>query len=332
MRTIDVHSHFVPSEFVRAAMAGEAFDGVRAERASDDTLHLVHRQGYRYPVPPAFWNVQARLEAMDELSTQVAILSPPPTLFFYWADDDIADYCTWMNDAVAAACAQAPERLRGLATLPLTDPDAAVAELGRVGELGLVGAEIGPHVEGVALDDTELVDVLAAADTADVPLLIHPYYVGAAPGLDAYYLTNLVGNPLQTTVCATRLILSGVLDRLQSLNTMLVHAGGSLPYQIGRIDRGAAVRSEITAPRSAPSAYLHRFTYDTITHSEQALRFLLDLVGPDRVAFGTDFPFDMGAGTLDEQTRTLNLTGDELAAIASGTAARFFDLDLAGRR
>jgi aminocarboxymuconate-semialdehyde decarboxylase len=150
--------------------------------------------------------------------------------------------------------------------------------------------------------------------------------VGVRPGLGDFYLTNLIGNPLASTICAARLIFSGTLDELGSLNLVLMHGGGFLPYQIGRLDHGYRVRPESKGCAMPPSAYLSRFWFDTITHAPTPLRFLADLVGPDHVVYGTDYPFDMAAGPLADQTAGTGLAEADLAAIAGGNAARLFGI------
>jgi aminocarboxymuconate-semialdehyde decarboxylase len=324
VQVIDVHAHVVPPVLVDAMRTGGAPDGIRLDRTAG-TPWVEHRQGYRYPLLPAFHDVEARIATMDGTGVDHALLSAAPPLFLYWIDaSEAADAARTVNDAVLDMEREAPERFSAVATLPLQDPDAAVAELRRCASLGFVAAQIGPHCEGTPLDGDELRPVLRAAVETGLPLILHPYYVGSSDGLDEFYLTNLQGNPWQTAVSASRLILSGALDELPSLDCVLVHGGGHLPYQIGRLDHGHRVRPEAARPRQAPSEYLRRFHYDTLTHSPRATGWLLDQVGSDRVLFGTDTPFDMGGGTLAEQLHGLKLPGDVLAAVAHGNAKRLF--------
>ena len=314
---------------IAAATRGAGFDGLRAER-SGGTEWLVHRQGFRWPVPPVFYDAQARLASMDERGISHAVLSIAPQLFMYWADgSEAAGFCRAANDDLAAFAAGSGGRVSAVATLPLQDPAAAAAELRRaVTELGMCGAEIGPHAEGTPLDDPALRPVLAAAAGLRVPLIVHPYYVAPSPGLEDFYLTNLIGNPLATTVCAARLIFCGVLDELAGLRLVLMHGGGYLPYQIGRLDHGYRVRAEARGCAHPPSAYLGRFWFDTVTHAPRPLRFLADTAGADHVVYGTDFPFDMAAGPLQEQIEGTGLSEEEIAAIASVNADRLFRLGL----
>ena len=325
MLTVDVHTHFAPASVVAAARRGRGFDGMTAERSGGQDW-LVHRQGFRWPVPPVFYDLPARLAAMDQRGIGHAVLSVAPQLFMYWADaTEAAAFCREVNDELAGFAAGSGGRITAVATLPMQDPAAAVAELRRaVAGLGMRGAEIGPEVAGTPLDDPGPRAVLAAAADLGVPLIVHPYYVGAGPGLADFYLTNLIGNPLATTVGAARLIFSGALDELPALRLVLTHGGGYLPYQIGRLDHGYRVRPESRGCAQAPSAYLPRFWFDTVTHAPGPLRFLTELVGADHVAYGTDYPFDMAAGPLADQLAGTGLAPADAELIAGRNAAALF--------
>lgn len=327
MLTVDVHTHFLPPGLLADARAGDAADGLRTQQAGGQEW-MVHRQGFRYPVHRAFHDVGARLEAMTASGIDVGILSLAPPLFMYWleAGEGLA-LCRRANDELSAAGQNSGGRLRPVATLPMQDPDAAVAELRRaVRDLGMVGAEIGTSVEGQSLHTAELRPVLAAASDLGVPLILHPYSVAPRPGLADFYLNNLLGNPLETTACAARLILSGALDDLPGLRLVLLHGGGYLPYQIGRLDHGHRVRPESGGCRHRPSSYLGRFHYDTLTHASGPLAFLIGLVGADHVVYGTDFPFDMGGGPCPEQLAGIGLADRDREAIAGANAASLFAL------
>src|SRR5688572_10063709 len=290
----DIHTHFIPPEFVADARAGRALDGIALQRR-DGADWVIHPQGYGYPLSPEFVDLDAKHREMDRLGIDAAVLSLTPTLFFYWLDPAAAgDFCRRANDSLARFVAGS-DRLEGVAVVPLQDPEAAAAELRRaVRDLGLRGAEIGTTMEKLPLDDSRFDPFFAAAADLDVPVILHPYYVGTRPNLADFYMTNLTGNPLETCIAASRLILSGFLDRHPRLKIVLVHAGGFMPFQIGRLDHGFRVRPESKAAiTAAPSTYLRRFWYDTITHAAPPLRFLIDLVGAARVAFGPALPFDL---------------------------------------
>jgi aminocarboxymuconate-semialdehyde decarboxylase len=317
LRRIDVHTHFAPRDL----------DGIAGIRLDGDTV--VHPEGFRWPLHRSFYDVEARLTAMDERGVDMAVMSIAPPLFLYWVDDTSAavDFCRRANDDLAAFARGSGGRIEAVATLPMRDPAAAVAELHRaVGALGMRGAEIGPRVEDTYLDAPLLRPVLAAAAELDVPLILHPYHVGPRPGLAEYYLSNLVGNPLESTAGSAHMIFGGVLDELETLRPVLMHGGGYLPYQIGRLDHGYRVRAESAGCKHPPSSYLRRFWYDTITHAPGPLRFLLRTVGADRVVYGTDFPYDMAAGPLDDQLAGAETDAGDRALIAGGNAAALFGL------
>jgi aminocarboxymuconate-semialdehyde decarboxylase len=212
----------------------------------------------------------------------------------------------------------------------LDDPAAAAAELERaVTELGFLGAQIGTsYANGRPLDRPELGPVFEVADAHGHPLMLHPYYVGPKPGLEGFYFTNSLGNPIDTTVAAARLVHAGALDRWPSVPFVLVHAGGFLPYQIGRLDHAYGVRAE---PKQyigrRPSSYLARFWMDSITHGDAALSFLVSSVGTERVVLGTDLPFDMGDPCPLDRLRRAGVDPHALGA----TAARLLRLEEAGR-
>ena len=331
-RVTDIHTHFVPPEFAERARTGNALDGVTTERR-DGTEWMRHRQGYLYPLTPEFYDVSAKLQQMDHLGVEMSILSLSPTLFFYWLEAAAADeFCVEANDALAAFVAQS-DRLQGVASVPLQDPDRAAAELRRaVVDLGLRGVEVGTTMETVPLDDARFEPFFATAEELNVPVMLHPYYVGLRPQLADFYMTNLTGNPLETCVAASRMILSGFLDRHPRLKVVLVHAGGFMPYQVGRLDHGFRVRPETKAAiAQPPSTYLRRFWYDTITHAAVPLKFLIELVGVDRVALGTDLPFDMADIRFERILSTAGLDREALDRVTFETAADLFRLEAVSR-
>lgn len=299
MPVVDTHTHFIPIELVEFLRRGDGPPGLSVdERDAEDPL-IVHDNGLRYPVFPLFHDPQAKLEQMDRDGIDVSVISLSPSLFLYWADPaDTTRVHRLVNDAAAAFVSRAPTRLVALATVPLNDPPAAAAELERAqAELGLRGAEIGTSVGEVMLDDPSLDPFFAAAEQLGMPLLLHPYtnmITPPGPALSGFHLANVVGNPLETFVAAARLIVGGVLDRHPGLRVQLVHAGGTFPYQLGRLDHAYGARTETKAiAQRAPSSYLGNFLFDTIAFDQRGLRFLIELTGPDRVLFGTDIPFDM---------------------------------------
>jgi aminocarboxymuconate-semialdehyde decarboxylase len=205
----------------------------------------------------------------------------------------------------------------------LQDPEAAAHELRRaVVDLGLRGAQIGTNVEDRALADAGLDPVFTAAQELDVPLLLHPYFRGPKPRIEPYFLTNTIGNPLETSIAAARLIHAGTLDQWPKLKLILVHGGGFLPYQIGRLDRAHQVRPESRATiDQPPSSYLKRFWFDTLTHSDASLEFLASQVGQEQLLIGTDLPYDMADTSPIDR---LHRIGQDPRRLGENARALFF--------
>jgi len=187
--------------------------------------------------------------------------------------------------------------------------------------LGLRGAQIGSNIMGKNLDDPELEPVWAAAAELGAFILLHPINVAGADRLSSYYLTNLIGNPLDTTIAAASLVFGGVLERHPTLKICLAHGGGFVPYQAGRFVHGWHVRTE---PKSKlakpPTESLKRFYFDTIVHSKEALAFLVGNAGAARVLLGSDYPFDMGMPEGVSQVRSLSVPAADQAAILGARA------------
>lgn len=296
MKRIDVHSHVVPREMLDAlAQRPERFK----MRYVDDGKHrrLAKDGGGGQPVFDEFFDPAAKVKGMDRKGLDVSVISPAPIVYFYWLDADAGlEAARIVNDGIANMAAAYPDRLMGMGTLPMQHPDAAVAELERiVKQHGFRSVELGTSVGDEQLADARFRPVLRRAQELNVCIFAHPYSSSAVCNLEDYYLSNLIGNPLQSTLMVSHLMFSGVLDELKKLKICLAHGGGYVPYQIGRFNHGHKVRKETRAlTKTKPNALLRRFYYDALTHDARALRYLIDLVGADRVVLGTDSPFDMG--------------------------------------
>ncbi len=292
---IDLHSHVIPQRVVDAIVSDPGTFRARVEDAGNGRK-VIHEQGYIYPLFQEFHDVEAKLESMDRKRIDISAISPAPPTFYYWADADLAlRVAGLVNDGIADMVAARPARLRGMASVPMQHTDAAVAELERVvREYGFKAIEIGTSIEGAQIAEPRFRPLLRRAQELGVFIFAHPYYMGNKGGLEDYYLTNLIGNPLDTTVMVANLMFSGTLDELPELKFLLAHGGGFTPYQIGRLVHGHKVRKEThRASSSDPKALLRRFYFDSLVFDPQSLRALIDLVGADRIAIGTDAPFDM---------------------------------------
>jgi aminocarboxymuconate-semialdehyde decarboxylase len=226
------------------------------------------------------------------------------------------------NDQMAKTIKARPDRFMGIATLPMQDPKRAADELKRaMTGLGLKGAMFASNIMGKNLDDESFAPVWATAEELGAFIFIHPNNVAGADRLKSYYLQNLIGNPLDTTIAAACLYFGGVMDRYPKLKVCLAHGGGFTPYQAARWQHGWKVRAE--ARKNVPNEpkdtnVAKRFYYDTILHSSAVLEFLIGHVGAERVLLGSDYPYDMAMLDCVAHVRGLNIPDADKARILSG--------------
>ena len=297
MRTIDIHAHISPAGLVRAMAEGRDWHGLSAAAA---------RAWHDY-TPRTAWTPEQRLREMDELQVDVHVLSTNSYLYGYERESaaaiPMAQEC---NDYVAGLVQEHPARFAGFATLPMQNGAAAVRELERsITRLGLKGAMIGDQVNGLTYDDPSFMPLWKAAEQLGAVIFIHQAGETVVSARNRkYHLPNTIGNLADRAVTFASFVFGGVMDACPSLRVCLAHGGGYAGFGAGRMDRGWQVRPEARANiNQPPSAYLDKFYYDCLTHSEPALRMLIDLAGIDRVLFGTDWPYDMA---LDDPVQWVN--------------------------
>ncbi|UJQ95134.1 amidohydrolase family protein [Mariluticola halotolerans] len=310
-RAIDIHAHFYPKEYLDAVAAhGEAAGAHFVDLKGTQALKVGPL--FTGPIADRFIDLDMRLEDMQQsgVSSQLLSLTQP---MVYWADERLADHLSAVfNDALAAAHQKAPEQLFGFATLPMQFPDRAIAEAKRVAQIpGIKGVYLGTAINDTNLSDRSFWPVYAVLEELGLPIFLHPLkVVGMTDRLSEYFLANILGNPFDTAIAAAHLIFSGVLDAFPKLQIALPHGGGALPFLLGRISHGWSVRPECVHLETDPRAYASRFYYDTITHDEKALAYLIEQVGVDRVLLGSDYCFDMGLEQPRKAVETLDVLND----------------------
>lgn len=322
-QTIDVHAHILTEETIRL-LQSEAPKVAPKLSDIDDQFGTLDVAGsvYRH-FPRGGWDLERRLQDMAASKVDVQVLSVCPQTFVYAQPPALAAaFARIQNEQLAKLVKARPDRFLAIATLPMQAPKLAADELRHaVRTLGLRGAQIGSNVAGKNLDDPALEPVWATAAELDAFILLHPINVAGVDRLSSYYLNNLIGNPLDTTIAAACLVFSGVLERHPSLKICLAHGGGFVPYQAGRFLHGWHVRKE---PKSKlpkpPTESLGRFYFDTIVHSKDVLEFLVGNAGVDRVLLGSDYPFDMGMPDGVLQVRGLSIPAGDQSSILGGRA------------
>lgn len=319
---IDLHNHVIPPTVVAALERNPKRYGMSIDEK--DGKRYFNSHGRPAELQKTFYDADAKVEWMDRNKIDIAAISVGPPIYFYWLSPDAGlEAAKLANDGIAQMVAKHPTRLRGMAHLPMQDPDAAIAELERVvREYKFKAVETGTSIEGTALADPRFRKVLKTIEQLGCFLFTHPYQCLAEGGMDEYYLRNFVGFPLDTTLMVAHLMYSGALDELKTLKILLPHGGGYVPYQIGRFIHGFNVRPEPKMKtKTSPASLLRRFYFDALTHDPQAARHLINRVGPDRVVIGSDNPFDMAPPDLMGHIDAIpDLTASEREYVCSLTA------------
>jgi aminocarboxymuconate-semialdehyde decarboxylase len=247
----------------------------------------------RYRAP--FDDINVRLETMDRQGIDMQVVSHMPN-FGYWADRDVSDQIVMAaNTLIADMVRDHPRRFVGLCLVSLQFPDVAARQLAdAMASMGMRGAEIGTYVNGMDLDDERLEPFWAAAEGLGALVFIHPSGSTLGERVAKYYLSNIIGNPLDTTIALSHLIFGGVLERYPRLKIVAAHGGGYLPSYFSRTIHGFQVRPEAQTLPHSPEHYLRHLWVDALVYHPDNLRHLIQQIGPSQVVLGTDYPFDMG--------------------------------------
>ena len=319
---IDIHAHIVDRDYLEALTR---LRGLAAERTADGKT-LLRRDGYTVMWTRAdMFDIGHRLGEMDRKGIDLRILSLSTPNVYYWGAQEQVAIARQINDALARLVRAHPDRFVGLASLPLADPDAALAELERaIGELGMKGVIIGSNVDGMAMNDARMEPVWARINALRLPVFEHPMFPKNTEGLGEFELPLRVGLIFDTTLAATRMIYGGVFERYPDFPYVMGHTGGALLTILERLDNGYKLfpdcRKFITRP---PSEFAKKLYYDTCAFYAPALKMAIESVGARQLLFGTDDPF------IDADTKhveRLALAPADQAAILGGNAARLFGL------
>lgn len=322
---IDMHSHFLPSSLLRALETRPDAPRV-AER--DGRTYVEYGMRSAVPLSPAFTDVDVILDRMQQAGIDHSVLSvtiPGVDWFDLGEAPGLAEEC---NAEVAELCRAHPERLSGLATVPLQFPDRAVDVLHRAVGHGLKGAMIYSNVAGGHLDDPDRRQFFDAAADLDVPILLHPTYPLCAPTLRVHGMIEIVGFLFDTTTAALRLVFDGLYERHPEFKFIVPHAASVVPYVIGRIDYFDVARPGATGNLSGlASDHIRKFFTDTVCNWAPAMNLSLDFFGVDRIMLGTDHPFWPMTTAMD-LLESLELSPDDRAKVEWENAARLFQLEM----
>lgn len=327
--TVDLHAHVAVPEaakFVQPHMDLSRIAMVRFSNEETKQINLKQDQDRAITMT----DMDDRLKVLDAMGIDIQVVAPPPFQCYYTVDAEIAVKANAMvNDGVAAFVARRPDRFAGLGTVAMQAPDAAVAELTRaVRDLGLKGVQVLTNVAGRELSSPEFAPFWAKAEELGALVMIHPNGFTHGDRFTRFYFSNVIGNPLETTVALHYLIFDGVLERHPDLKILAVHGGGFLPAYSGRIDHAWGARKDSNAglPKP-PTEYLRRVYFDNVVFTPHQLEYLVKVYGADKIVMGTDYPYDMADYDPVQHLLSVDSFSDEVRAqIAGGNAKRLLGL------
>lgn len=318
---IDAHAHILTDETMNLLNKEIPKVAPKLTAIGDGNFELTIAGTPYRPFPKGGFDIEQRLKDMAASDVDMQVLSNTPQSFLYNQDAGLTTAaCVIQNDQIAKHVRDYPRSFHGIATLPMQAPQAAAAELRRaMTKLGLKGAQIASNIMGKNLDDPSFEPLWEEANARKAFVMVHPNNVAGADRLKSYYLNNLIGNPLDTTIAAACLVFGGVIERHPDIRFFMVHGGGFTPYQAGRWQHGWHVRPEPKVHlKKPPAETIRTFYWDTILHSQPQLEFLVREFGASHVMLGSDYPYDMGTFECARQVKALPVSDADKATILSG--------------
>ncbi len=296
---IDIHAHILPETWPDLKQRYGYGGFVYMDHHKKGSARMMKDNGQFFrEVQENCWNPDLIALDMEKHQVDKMVLCTVPVLFNYWAQPkDGLDWCRFLNDHLAEVQNSRSNQFIGLGTLPMQDIGLSIEEMRRCKEqLGIRGFEIGSHVGNYNLDNKIFFPLWEAAQALDVAIFVHPWDMMGQEKMPDYFLPWLVGMPAETSLAICSMIFGGVFDAFPKLRVMFAHGGGSFPFTVGRVSHGWHARPDLCNINDIkdPRDYIGKFWIDGITHDEEALKYLIQLMGADKIAYGTDYPFPLG--------------------------------------
>lgn len=295
--TIDIHTHILPKDIPNFKEKFGYGGFINLEHHKPCCAKMMMDDTFFREVDDNCWSAESRMKECDEHGVHVQVLSTVPVMFSYWAEPkDTLEVAEFLNDHIADIVSRFPNRFAGLGTLPMQDTNLAIQELKRCKKIGLKGIQIGTHVNNKNLNEAEFFPIFEACQELDMSVFVHPWDMMAKEHMDKYWLPWLVGMPAESSRAICSFIFGGVFERLPELRVAFAHGGGSFPSTIGRVSHGFDVRPDLCAVdnKKHPRDYIGKFYIDSLVHDPKMLEYIVDVIGADKIALGTDYPFPLG--------------------------------------
>jgi len=316
--SIDIHAHWSPEPYIKLVLAAGRTTRIPGK-----------------PIDPRMYDLDQRRKWMDERGVRMNVLTLSGSMPWQWAKPDEAiQLARAVNDAAIEAHTAFPSRFIAGAAVPIRDPAAALNELNRIaGKAGIRAVGLPNSIEGRDyLFEPEYVPFLARCEELGYPLLFHPldgeanHYAGKERLGGPNFIYNTLGFPFESATTAAKFIFSGLLDRFPKLDVVLPHSGGCFPYIAGRIEHSIAKGAVATKLKLPVREYMRRFHYDSLAYYPETLRFMIDLVGSDRIVIGTDIFATMDVAYPNALVDSLKLPAPDHERIMWRNAERLFHL------
>jgi aminocarboxymuconate-semialdehyde decarboxylase len=297
MLKIDMHTHIMPKVLPDWTSRFGYGGFIHLDHHRPGFARMMQGEKFFREIESNCWDPEVRIHEYARYKTHVQVVCTIPVLFAYWAkpQDGLA-VAEFLNDHIAEIIQSRPKQYLGLATLPMQDVDLAIRELHRAKSMGFKGIQIGSNVNQRNLSEPEFHPLWQAIEEADMAVMVHPWEMMGEGDMKKYWLPWLVGMPAETTRAICSLIFGGVMERYPKIRFNFAHAGGSFLTTIGRIEHGFHCRPDLVAIDNPinPRDYIGKFWVDSATHDPQLFKYILEVVGEDKITLGTDYPFPLG--------------------------------------